>query len=513
MKYTHVTEQVIERDVEHTRQRKLMAPHDQHLTLRLSDRDTDWTQTSSITQTSVIHHYPKKSCIDVMERIEYFLNAESGSVVPKNGRMLHTRNIVHSKDIKADEEVDYELVGLLGEGGMGKVYEARQNATGRMVAIKILENTDPQVRYEFAREAIINANLEHPGIIRVYELAISEQFGLFYAMERIEGEPWSHEVGSQSMEEKLTIFMRLLDAVSYAHACGIIHRDLKPSNIMLGKYGNILLVDWGLALSQEEIDACIKIPNLYGSLSYMAPEMLSTETRNLGIHSDIYMLGAILYHIMEGRPPHDSSGDVKERVRLIRSNKIEPSENFPLLSKIMQKALSTKPEDRYLTVSEFHAAMENYLQNRNVYALVQKGNEHYWKGKDEKSLHSLSRALFAYQDALLILPNSQTARDSCLTAEEALAETALALGDIAYASRMTASNNFINPDLKREVELAVSRLQRNQKRSHVLAIVASVFGGLLFGILVFGLWYMRHETQKSEAVATLSEPQRLSDSP
>jgi hypothetical protein len=461
--------------------------NDSNLTLRLSDDPSFWSETNDLTQTSVIHNYNRTTCIDVTERIGYFLNAESESNSPKGGRPLHTRKIVHSKDVVAGEEVDYELVRILGEGGMGKVYEARQNATGRLVAIKILENQDPQVRYEFAREAIINANLEHPGIIRVYELAISEEFGLFYAMERIEGEPWSKEISSQKMEEKLTIFMRLLDAVAYAHSCGIIHRDLKPSNVMLGRYRNILLVDWGLALSQEEIAAGIKIPNLYGSLSYMAPEMLSSKTRNLGAHSDIYMLGAILYQIMTGKPPHDFNGSAKERIQLIKKNVIQPVKNFPLLSKIAMKALSTKPSDRYDSVSVFHFSMENYLQNRSVYALVQKGKEHYRTGKAEKSLHSLSRALFAFQDALTILPNSRTARYSCIIAEEALAETALELGDIAYASRMTASKTFRNMDLKNEVAIAIFRQERHRKRVRLLGGVASVFGILLLVTLVSGL--------------------------
>ena len=242
--------------------------------------------------------------------------------------------------------------------------------------------------------------------------------------------------------------------------------------------------------SREEIIANKKIPNLYGSLSYMAPEMLSTKTKYLGTHSDIYMLGAILYQMMNGSPPHSHKGNTKERVKRIKENKITPLENFPLLGNIALKALSTSPADRYRSVSDFHSAMNNYLQNRSVYALVQKGNEHYWKGKDEKSLHSLSRALFAFQDALYILPNSETARGSCMAAEEALAETALELGDIAYASRMTASTTFQNEELKKEVAMAVFHQQLRERRVRLWGILACVLGFLLLGMLVIGIVYL-----------------------
>lgn len=470
------------------------------LTLKLSDNDAQWSDTLDLTKTGLLKGNNRKNSIEVTQKIENFLASEKTDD-PKH--TLHKRVLCHRDKLQPGQEVDYELIRVLGKGGMGTVFEAKQNATGRLVALKLLENEDPNVRYEFAREAIINGNLEHPSIIRLYEFAYSDEFGLFYAMERIRGKAWSKVIHKQMMEEKLGIFMRVLDAVAYAHSCGIIHRDLKPANIMLGEFGNILVVDWGLALSTEEIAANRELPNLYGSLPYMAPEMLSKQTKNMGVHSDIYMLGSILYQIMTGNPPHTLEGKIYERVRAIRANDIQPIEDFPLLGKVAMKALSTNPNHRYTSVDTLHHALQNYLQNRTAYLTVQNGREHLEVGRTSQSLNSLSRAFFAFQDALEILPNSETAWEAFSEAEEELAQTAFSMGDLSYASRIASSESFQNQKLKYQIDAAVLEKKQRAKRSKTIGWIASIASVLAIGALSAGLVWMRKGKGESDlALAT-----------
>ena len=147
---------------------------------------------------------------------------------------------------------DYELIKELGRGGMGVVMSARQASIDRTVALKRINPAEagkPQSRQKFLAEAIVTGDLEHPNIVPIYDVAKDESGTLFYAMKHVKGTPWDRVIHSKGLQENLEILMKAADAVAFAHSRGVIHRDLKPENIMLGGFGEVLVMDWGLAMT------------------------------------------------------------------------------------------------------------------------------------------------------------------------------------------------------------------------------------------------------------------------
>ena len=146
---------------------------------------------------------------------------------------------------------EYRLIGKLGSGGTAVVYQAHQRAIDREVAIKMLrrELTDDRAsRVRFLTEARVIGSLDHPNVIALHDLCVDDQGQVFYSMKRIDGTSWTEQIADLSVEENLTILLRVADAIRYAHSRGLVHRDLKPENVMLGRFGEVLVVDWGLAI-------------------------------------------------------------------------------------------------------------------------------------------------------------------------------------------------------------------------------------------------------------------------
>ena len=204
---------------------------------------------------------------------------------------------------------DYDLIDLLGEGGMGVVYSARQASIDRTVAIKMLKQktADEHQRRKFLSEAVITGDLDHPNIVPIYDLGTNQEGALFYSMKRVQGTPWDERIRHLSLTENLEILMKVADAVAFAHSRGVIHRDLKPENTMLGEFGEVLVMDWGLALPTADFSKSRNVTapvSMGGTPAYMAPEMALGPVERIGFHSDMYLLGAILYEIVTGQPPH-----------------------------------------------------------------------------------------------------------------------------------------------------------------------------------------------------------------
>ena len=227
----------------------------------------------------------------------------------------------------------YEVIEKISEGGMGLVYSVRENSLKREVALKICRTgTKPGQRgslevEEFTNEAYMTARLDHPGVVPIYALAKDADGRPFFAMKKVTGIPWKdllHPDASaeadvrerlQKRARQMTwrdhfeILLKVCDAVAYAHSKSILHRDLKPENVMLGEFGEVYVMDWGLAMYFDERNEYKRFPELKPQLAgtpyYIAPEMVRGEMKSLGPASDIYLLGGILYEILTGRPPHE----------------------------------------------------------------------------------------------------------------------------------------------------------------------------------------------------------------
>ena len=274
----------------------------------------------------------------------------------------------------------FRLLRLHDRGGLGEVFVALDGELNREVALKRLQERhadDIQLRARFVVEAEVTGGLEHPGIVPVYGLGTYPDGRPFYAMrfirgdnlksaaERFHADPdLTRDEGRRTLERRrlLARFLDVCDAVAYAHSRGVLHRDIKPGNIMLGKYGETLLVDWGLAKSVRRAEPAMdhsertlapgsgsdvqptEMGSRVGTPAYMSPEQAAGRLDDLGPPSDIYSLGATLYFVLTGRPPFAGS-DVIEVLRKVERGEFQPPSQVnprvdPALDAICRKAMA-----------------------------------------------------------------------------------------------------------------------------------------------------------------------------
>jgi serine/threonine protein kinase len=235
----------------------------------------------------------------------------------------------------------YELVSILGRGGMGVVYLARDTALDREVALKIVDRpTDTDgMAARLAQEARILARLEHPGIVPVHDFGELPDGRWFYAMKRVRGDRLDRWIAAgPDRTARLGVFLRICDTVAFAHAHGVVHRDLKPENVMVAEFGEVLVLDWGVASLVEPGAAPASNPTsmaspIVGTPEYMAPEQASGAA-SVDHRADIHALGVMLTAIGDGSAA---------------------------LTAIAGKAHSSSPEDRYQTVAALTADVSRFL--------------------------------------------------------------------------------------------------------------------------------------------------------
>jgi serine/threonine protein kinase len=188
----------------------------------------------------------------------------------------------------------YQLISVLGRGGMGVVYLARDTVLEREVALKIVERPSDE-----ANEARILARLEHPGIVPVHDFGELPDGRLFYAMKRVRGDRLDRWMATErDLGERLGVFLRVCETVAFAHAHGVIHRDLKPENVMVGEFGEVLVLDWGIARELQDAEGKLQIS---GTPDYMAPEQARGDAA-VDHRADVFALGAMLESIASSAP-------------------------------------------------------------------------------------------------------------------------------------------------------------------------------------------------------------------
>ena len=278
----------------------------------------------------------------------------------------------------------YRIVRLLGEGGMGAVYEAEQEQPRRSVALKVLKpgfcTQDALRRLE--REAQALGRLQHPGIAQIYEGGTADTgFGPqpYFAMELIRGELLLVDARTHrlSTRQRLELMMRICEAVHHAHQRGLIHRDLKPGNILVDETGQPKILDFGVARmtgNEEEVTRQTSAGQIIGTLSYMSPEQVLADPLELDIRSDIYSLGVILYELLTGRLPYNvSQRQLPEAVRTIREE--DPTSLSSIdrtyrgdIETIVGKALEKDKARRYGSAADLAADIRRYLSDEPIAA-------------------------------------------------------------------------------------------------------------------------------------------------
>jgi eukaryotic-like serine/threonine-protein kinase len=258
-----------------------------------------------------------------------------------------------SRPVMPEQEAvrHYRLTRKLGEGGMGVVFEARDDRLDRMVAIKRLRpmDTDPSLKERLLREARVAAGISHPNICQVYELA-EENGELFVVMELLEGETLAGRIekGTVPLADALQTALGVLGALEAMHSRGIIHRDLKPSNLFLTPHG-VKLLDFGLARPHlAEAHVTLTQPGtIVGTPRYMAPEMLGNEP--VGPPADLFALGAILFEMLTGRPAFDGRTliEVYTAILQLQPPPLVGGPDIMAVDRIIQRALAKQPRDRH----------------------------------------------------------------------------------------------------------------------------------------------------------------------
>jgi len=271
---------------------------------------------------------------------------------------------------------DFELVEEIGRGGMGVVYRARQQSLGREVALKLIlldhlaSETD---RARFYAEARAAAKLEHPHIVPVYDLG-DVQGRPYISMKLIEGSTLSSQLQNGHMDGKSAakLLIPLCQAVQYAHENSVLHRDVKPSNIMINHEGQAFLTDFGLAKDLRETPTLTRTGAVVGTPAYMPPEQASGQKPTLDPTSDVYSLGAVLYHMITGQPPFVGRTGLETVLMVMEQDPPSPRSLTRGLDRdlemIILRCLQKPPDLRYASASALEQDLNAYLNNEEIAA-------------------------------------------------------------------------------------------------------------------------------------------------
>jgi serine/threonine protein kinase len=291
----------------------------------------------------------------------------------------------HIVNVPNLEGTRYSLIEQVARGGMGIVYAAHDEKLARRVALKVLDAPEPdgELARRLIREAQVLAQLEHPGIVPVHDVGTLQDGRVFYTMKFIEGRRLDRHLQTvASIPDRLRLFLRICDPVAFAHARGVLHRDLKPANIMIGSFGEVLVLDWGLAkilsdpasshgagdpdatslgqsdaapteIASTQRSATTSQGAVMGTPGYMSPEQARGENDRLDEHSDIFSLGALLRFLLSDAPP-----DVLQPMAAIDKS----------LKAICAKATAPDPKMRYNSVTALAGDVSRFLNGLPVTA-------------------------------------------------------------------------------------------------------------------------------------------------
>lgn len=308
----------------------------------------------------------------------------------------------------------YWLKAEIGHGGMGAVYRVVDRELRRHLALKFLRSNDRNRVSRFLEEAQVTAQLDHPGVVPVHELGVDRNGRVFFTMKLVEGATFSevidkarHGLDGWTVTRAVGVILRVAEAVTFAHERGVLHRDLKPSNVMVGRHGEVYVMDWGLArvmnrpesadlrvrdddssagIRSDRADESSILPRsslltvngeVIGTPAYMPVEQASGDLERIGPRSDVYAVGAMLYHLVSGRTPYAERSGKQTPARTLLNRvlagppppirSLAPEAPAELLA-ILERAMARKPDDRYASMGDLVVDLRAYLEARVVKA-------------------------------------------------------------------------------------------------------------------------------------------------
>ncbi len=337
----------------------------------------------------------------------------------QEGKQVHDTQIADIERMLAsictspDSESRYAIEGEVGRGGMGAVLRVLDRKLGRPIAMKVIlgqalgasthgtPSIQPRQLARFLNEAKVTSRLEHPGIVPVHDIGVDDRGRAYFTMKLVGGRTLAEVFERQALGDPewpktrvLGLIQRVCEAVAYAHDNGVIHRDLKPANVMIGDFGEVYVMDWGLArsLTSLEADAGLALSGsatadvlleqmsmthegiVLGTPAYMPPEQAGGQVEEMGPHSDVYSIGAMLYHLLANHPPYCSSSErltgssVIERIRSGPPAPIDRVSASPELVSICSRAMARERVARYPSVTELSGELRAFLDGRVVRA-------------------------------------------------------------------------------------------------------------------------------------------------
>ena len=384
----------------------------------------------------------------------------------------------------------YQILHQIGKGGMGTIYQAVQGDLQRHIALKT-PNTK-KLHRRFIEEAVVTAYVNHSNIIPVHDL-ISDHNGVSMIMQLIEGKPWDKHIQNMHQEYTQQIpdeifdieferFIKTCEAVEFSHSKGVLHNDIKSENIMVGSYGDLLLMDWGCATTTPHLTTpTISILNSntihspFGTPIYMSPEQACGDGKNIGPWSDIYLLGGLLYELLEGQPPRK-----KEAIEIVVQKAIdgicEPfsKTHDPYLQTIAEKCLQSKIEDRYQSMKELLEDLREFYKTRDAFQLLQRAKHDFdiCKESIQNKVHSTRSLLLelveninSFEQVYQLKPLEEAITGKYKSIE-LLCELAIQLGDVylaeAYVTSLPSDKTY--QILRKQIEEKKNDIQRASVR-------------------------------------------------
>jgi serine/threonine-protein kinase len=403
---------------------------------------------------------------------------------------------------------------LLGEGGMGKVELAIQRSLQREVAIKsIREGSGRAESHALLQEALFTGLLEHPNIVPVHQLGRSSEDQPLLVMKRVEGVSWEdlirdpkhrhwETLGEDRLREHLAIMISVCHAVEFAHARGIVHRDIKPANVMVGAFGEVYLLDWGLGM---RLDPRPDSTLVVGTPSQMAPEMLEGN-QLVDERTDVYLLGAALHTALTGEPRHAGDSIVTVMFVVYASAPIEYGESVPAeLAELCNRATHADPAQRPSSAAELRQALERFLEHRASIELAQETGAALAglraelaqpQPEAERLAALVAECRFGFGQALRGWPENAAAREGLQECLTLMIERELELGDVAHAEALLVELPSPAPELasrvaalREEQRLAEARLRELEGLRDWRQGAGMRLGFFLFmNAFVVGLW-------------------------
>lgn len=425
--------------------------------------------------------------------------ADDGTVLstPSSARATLIDVTLPVIELRAGEPpAELGVLRTLGEGGMGKVLLAIQRPLQREVAVKVPRSADVngKLTAELLREALVTGRLEHPNIVPVHTLGRAQDGAPFFVMKRIEGTPWrvlldqpaelAAKVGRRAEDPlgfHLGVLLEVCNAVSFAHSRGVLHRDLKPDNVMLGSFGEVYVLDWGVAVTTGDdplLCSAAESVGIYGTPSYMAPEMAGGDGTRLSPRTDVYLLGAVLHHVLTGRPPHGGPNAIAALSAAWEAKPPTFDERVPEeLAAICRRAMAREPEERYESVLAFREAVQGFLRLRDSLALAAQAEQRLealesslLKKRSGQEVDPLAMQVaftecrFAYQQVRSVPGLESTAKDGLARALTAMARGELLDENLPAARALISQLESVPELLAVELGALVERVEGRKAR-------------------------------------------------